>query len=167
MSRRKSRKDRDRERERGDIEELYIERERIIERGTPSPHPPSPSDHARRGSRGSETPEQTQSGYRTVVGTGWDDRERDRRPITPGGYRVVDGVGVGAGGRRGSAVGILNVHRERERERIRERGGEEAGFGGRRGSVGLENGARNSGRLGERERVVIDDGRRRDFHGRG
>ncbi|KAB8302109.1 hypothetical protein EYC80_005560 [Monilinia laxa] len=175
VSKRKSRRGsvtsgRDRDRDRGDREEIFIQRDRIIERGTPSPHPPpSPSSYIRRGSRGSRgsgTPEPVQSGYRTVEGTGWDDR--DRRPITPSGYRVIDG----APGRRGSGVGVASIHREREWER--ERGGSESDFesrrSGRKGSITYENGPRTSGRLGERERerVVIDDGgRRREFYRRG
>ncbi|KAJ8069700.1 hypothetical protein OCU04_000125 [Sclerotinia nivalis] len=156
-------------RERSDREEIYIQRDRIIERGTPSPHPPpSPSSFARRGSRssrGSGTPEPVQSGYRTVEGTGWD--HADRRPITPSGYRVVEG----AGARRGSGVGVVNVHREREWEREKS-SASGSDFGGRRGSVTFENGARNSGRFAERERererVVMDEGgRRREFNRRG
>ncbi|TEY38749.1 hypothetical protein BOTCAL_0478g00020 [Botryotinia calthae] len=166
ISRRKSRKGsvssgRDRERDRGDREEIYIQRDRIIERGTPSRHPSSsPSSFARRGSRGSGTPEPVQSGYRTVEGTGWD----DRRPITPSGYRVVDGAGT----RRGSGVGIVNIHREREWEREKVSPSE---FGGRRGSIPYDNGSigrpRSSGRFAEREKVVMDEGgRRREMYRR-
>ncbi|EDN97952.1 predicted protein [Sclerotinia sclerotiorum 1980 UF-70] len=178
VSRRKSRRGSitsGRDRERSDREEIYIQRDRIIERGTPSPHPPpSPSSFARRGSRssrGSGTPEPVLSGYRTVEGTGWDrDRDHvDRRPITPSGYRVVEGQG----GRRGSGVGVGSVHREREWER--EKGsmsGSGSDFGGRRGSVTFENGPRGLGRFVERERerdkVVMDEGgRRREFYRRG
>ncbi|KAF7878895.1 hypothetical protein EAF04_000098 [Stromatinia cepivora] len=166
VSRRKSRRGSvtsGRDRERSDIEEIYIQRDRIIERGTPSPHPPpSPSSFARRGSRssrGSGTPEPVQSGYRTVEGTGWD--TADRKPITPSGYRVVER----AGAMRGSGVGVVNVHREREWEREK---GSPSDVGGRRGSVTFENGGRNSGRFAKRERVVMDEGgRRREFYRRG
>ncbi|QSZ35244.1 hypothetical protein DSL72_008113 [Monilinia vaccinii-corymbosi] len=152
---------RGRDRDRGEREEIYIQRDRIIERGTPSPHPPpSPSSYVRRrgsrGSRGSGTPEPAQSGYRTVEGTGWDDRERRPiTPITPSGYRVVDG----AAGRKGGGLGVASLHREREWER--ERVVSEADFDGKRsgrkgGSSSMsENGPRNSGRLwggGEGER---------------
>ncbi|KAF5877977.1 uncharacterized protein Bfra_000142 [Botrytis fragariae] len=167
VSRRKSRKGsvssgRDKDRDRSEREEIYIQRDRIIERGTPSRHASSsPSSFARRGSRGSGTPEPVQSGYRTVEGTGWD----DRRPITPSGYRVVDG----AGARRGSGVGIANIHREREWEREKVSPSE---FGGRRGSIPYDNGSigrprSSAGRFAERERVVMDEGgRRREMYRR-
>ncbi|KAF7906769.1 hypothetical protein EAF00_001047 [Botryotinia globosa] len=169
VSRRKSRKGsvssgRDRDRDRSEREEIYIQRDRIIERGTPSRHASSsPSSFARRGSRGSGTPEPVQSGYRTVEGTGWD----DRRPITPSGYRVVDG----AGARRGSGVGVVNIHREREWEREKVSPSE---FGGRRGSIPYDSGSigrprSSAGRFveRERERVVMDEGgRRRDMYRR-
>ncbi|ESZ90167.1 hypothetical protein SBOR_9455 [Sclerotinia borealis F-4128] len=88
VSRRKSKRgsvtnrdNRERERERGaERDDTYIQRDRIVERGAPSPHhPPSPNSYGERGgrgSRGSETQEPVQSGYRTVEGTGWDDRNR-------------------------------------------------------------------------------------------
>ncbi|KAF7959141.1 hypothetical protein EAE96_002657 [Botrytis aclada] len=165
VSRRKSRKgsvSSGRDRDRSEREEIYIQRDRIIERGTPSRHASSsPSSFARRGSRGSGTPEPVQSGYRTVEGTGWD----DRRPITPSGYRVVDG----AGARRGSGVGIVNIHRDREWEREK---GSPSEFGGRRGSIPYDNGSigrprSSAGRFAERERVVMDEGgRRREMYRR-